>query len=535
MTLIPDMIPALGEVGRLLEAEEYFVPELLLAGSSHEMRNEITPAADNRGQSGEKPRRGCMIPIDKPFTLKGTMINQAVQKYSSLAIPTSDRLLYGVCPHPLECGLGLTIGGGIVFPEVNFTLPPMNIENETWSDVVVHYEDMAEHILRRAVSLGVPGIVLEFELLPVMTERAEWGAEITALLKRQLKAAHEKHHLRSALRVTPTDIRDQMKPPLMRKGEVWERLKRSLEQCALAGADILSIESIGGKEIHDQALMFGDFPGIVFALGVLAPRDMAWLWSQIRTICDAHPGVVCGGDSACGFANTAMQLAHQKMLPEVLAAVVRAMSAVRSLVAFEQGAVGPSKDCAYEGPIIKAITGYPISMEGKSASCAHFSPLGNIAAAMCDLWSNESVQNVRLLSGSAPEAFTELLAYDCRLMNTAAGTKGGAAQMRDWMTASDEWLSPQAAVLSPIATVKIASAIVSVDSPYHQAIAAGRAAVEILKEGIAADKLHISRKEQQWLTRIESALDDLPVEEWSLVRDLEEQYGGLYDKSSYGL
>jgi methanol--5-hydroxybenzimidazolylcobamide Co-methyltransferase len=33
-------------------------------------------------------------------------------------------LMYGVSPHPLACGLGLTIGGGQVFPEVNFTLPP---------------------------------------------------------------------------------------------------------------------------------------------------------------------------------------------------------------------------------------------------------------------------------------------------------------------------------------------------------------------------------------------------------------------------
>jgi methanol--5-hydroxybenzimidazolylcobamide Co-methyltransferase len=421
-----------------------------------------------------------------------------------------------------------------VFPEVNFTLPPMNIQNETWTDVVAHYEDMSEHILRRAISLGVPGIVLEFELLPAMTERAEWGAEIAALLKRQLRASHDKHNLHSALRVTPTDIRDQMKPPLMRTGEVWGRLKRSLEQCADAGADILSIESIGGKEVHDQALMFGDLSGIVFALGVLAPRDMSWLWGQIRDICDARPGVICGGDSACGFANTAMQLAHQKMLPEVLAAVVRAMSAVRSLAAFEQGAVGPSKDCAYEGPVIKAITGYPISMEGKSASCAHFSPLGNIAAAMCDLWSNESVQNVRLLSGSAPEAFTELLAYDCRLMNTAAA-KGGAVQMRDWMTASDEWLSPQAAVLSPDATIKIASAIVAADTPYHQTIAAGRAAVQLLKDAASAERLHISRKEQQWLTRIDEVLDDFPMEEDVLRHDLDEQYGSLYDKASYGL
>ena len=28
------------------------------------------------------------------------------------------------------------------------------------------------------------------------------------------------------------------------------------------------------------------------------------------------------------------------------------------------------------------VTGYPISMEGKAASCAHFSPVGDIAAAM---------------------------------------------------------------------------------------------------------------------------------------------------------
>jgi methanol--5-hydroxybenzimidazolylcobamide Co-methyltransferase len=429
----------------------------------------------------------------------------------------------------------LTIGKGSVFPEVNFTLPPMNMTDATWPEVVAHYEQMAEQILRRAVSLATPGIVLEFELLPPMTERPEWGAELTALLKRNLKACYEKHGLASALRVTPTDIRDQLKPPLMRTGHAWERLKRSFELCAEAGADILSIESIGGKEVHDRALMYGDFQGIVFALGVLAPRDMSWLWGEIGYICDKYPGVIMGGDSACGFANTAMQLAHQKMLPEVLAAVVRAMSAVRSLAAFEQGAVGPSKDCAYEGPVIKAITGYPISMEGKSASCAHFSPLGNIAAAMCDLWSNESVQNVRLLSGNAPEVFTELLTYDCRLMNAAAASEGGALQMRNWMTASDEWLSPQAAVLSPDATIKIATAIVGADTSYHRTIAAGRAAITILKDGVAEEKLHLSRKEQQWLTRIDNELDDFPQVEEKLMRDLEAQYGSLYDKASYGL
>ncbi|MGA3032447.1 MAG: methyltransferase MtaB domain-containing protein [Terracidiphilus sp.] len=463
-----------------------------------------------------------------------SMTTPVTRSFAAPAISHLDQLRFGISPRPLTCGLGLIIGAGTVFPEVNFTLPPLTIDDATWIDVKAHYEEMAQHILRRATALAVPGIVLEFELLPAMTERPEWGAEITAILKRHLTAVHQKHQLPCALRVTPTDIRDQHKPPLLRTGEPWLRLRRSLELCAEAGADILSIESIGGKEVHDQALMFGDFPGIAFALGILAPRDMAWLWSEIVSICVAHPSVVAGADSACGFANTAMQLAHQKMLPEVLAAVVRAMSAVRSLVAFAQGAVGPSKDCAYEGPIIKAITGCPISMEGKSASCAHFSPVGNIASAMCDLWSNESVQNVRLLSGNAPEAFTELLAYDCRLMN-AASAHGGALALRDWMTASDEWLSPQAAVLSPAATLRIAGAIVSEETPYRQTIAAGRAALDIVKEGVAAQKLHLSRKEHQWLDRIASALDELPAEEASLIATLEEQYGGLYDKASYGL
>jgi hypothetical protein len=120
-------------------------------------------------------------------------------------------------------------------------------------------------------------------------------------------------------------------------------------------------------------------------------------------------------------------------------------------------------------------------------------------------------------------------------MNTAAASEGGALQMRNWMTASDEWLSPQAAVLSPDATIKIAAAIVGADTPYHRVVAAGRAAVEILKDGIAREKLHLSRKEQQWLARIDDALDALPADETTLMLDLEAQYGVLYDKASYGL
>lgn len=353
-------------------------------------------------------------------------------------------------------------------------------------------------------------------------------------LHRRLREVHEKSGLRCALRVTPTDIRDQSKPPELRSGAAVEKLFRSFALCIEAGADIISIESVGGKEVHDQGLMYGDLRSIVFGLGVLATRDMAWLWDRISEQCAANGHPVPGGDTACGFANTAMQLAHQKMLPEVLAAVVRAMGAVRSLVAFEHGAVGPSKDCAYEGPIIKAITGCPISMEGKSATCAHFSPVGNIASAMCDLWSNESVQNVRLLSGNAPEAYAETLAYDCRLMNTATA-RGMAMALRDCLVESDEWLSPQAAVLSPEATCRIAEAIIAAVGGYARTVAAGEAAVAIIRDGIASRGLSLSSKEAGWLDRIEAELNALPADEGVLIEEMSRDCGSLFAGSSYGL
>ncbi len=451
-----------------------------------------------------------------------------------LACQSVSELVFGRCKKPLRCGFDLTIGAGHVFPEVNFTLPAISVEQATWSQVLAHYEEMATKTLERAIDLRVPGLVLEFELLPAMTQTPEWGAELTRLLESHLRRAHEKHGLRCALRVTPTDIRDQGKPPSLRSGVPWETLKHSFELCIEAGAHLVSIESIGGKELHDPGLMYGDIRAIVFALAVLAPRDTSWLWDQISAMCAQNGGSIPAGDSACGFANTAMQLANQHMLPEALAAVVRAMSAVRSLAAFEHGAVGPSKDCAYEGPIIKAITGCPISMEGKSAACAHFSPIGNIAAAMCDLWSNESVQNVRLLSGNAPEVFAEILAYDCRLMNVASD-KGDALRLRDWLTESDEWLSPQAAVLSPEATMCIARAIASEKGFYNQTIAAGQAAIGVLRAGMQRGQLTLRAREAQWLDRIERELDSLATHETDLVDEMMAQHGAEFDRSSYGL
>jgi methanol---5-hydroxybenzimidazolylcobamide Co-methyltransferase len=455
-----------------------------------------------------------------------------MQRFSTLALSNPNEISFGRCPKPVRAGYGLNIGGGEVYPELNFTLPPILIEEPTWNEVKGHYEEIAAMIVRASRRLRLPGLAVEFELLPPMTEHPEWGAEITAILHGALKQAHEEYGLASALRVTPTDIRERVRPPVLRSGEAWDTLCRSFELCAKSGADILSIESVGGKEVHDQALLYGDVRGALFALGVLAPRDMEWLWKMIVSVCASHK-VVAGGDSACGFANTAMQLAGQGMLPEVLATVIRAASTVRSLVAFECGAVGPSKDCAYEGPVMKAIAGVPIAMEGKSASCAHFSPVGNVAAAMCDLWSNESVQNVRLLSGSAPEAFLELLAYDCRIFNKAI-QKDGGRQFRSLLVESDVTLSPQALILSPESTVRIAQSIIAKDTPYLKTVAAAKTAIAIIRDAVPKS-LELSKRELTWLDKIEAAVIEMPDDEGEIVSEMKETYGHLFAESSYGL
>lgn len=456
-----------------------------------------------------------------------------MKTFSSLAVNSAAELMFGRAPKPIACGFGLKIGAGEVYPEINFTLPTMLIDETTWPAIVAQYNEIGEMIVRASRRLHLSGLMVEFELLPPMTERTEWGAEITEVLIRHLQQAHDAFGLACALRVTPTDIRDVQRPPTLRSGQAWETMCRSFEACAAAGAQVLSIESVGGKEVNDEAMMYGDLAGVIFALGVLAPRDMEFLWDEIVRVCHARQ-IVAGGDSACGFANTAMQLASQGLLPEVFAAVIRAASAVRSLVAFERGAIGPSKDCAYEGPIMKAITGAPISMEGKSASCAHFSPVGNVAAATCDLWSNESVQNIRLLSGFAPEAFLELLAYDCRLFNRAL-EKGDEQIYQHLLVESDTSLSPQALILSPASTFRIAEAIVKEPSAYRRTVAAVREASAIIREAMPDKSLHLNKAEVKWLDKIDRALDSLPESEERLLGMMVDTYGHLFLRESYGL
>lgn len=443
-----------------------------------------------------------------------------MNQYNDVLVKNLEQFTYGNCLNPIQTKRGLTIGGGTVYPELNFTLPAMNIEDSTWEDVLAHYRMMIGEACQRAVELYAPGLVVEFEALPPMTIKPEWGAQITGILNETLNEYYQKHGLSSALRITPNDIREHKRPPYMRQGDLWESMLKSFELSCQNGADFISIESTGGKEVNDDAMIMGDLKMVTFALGVLACRDMKFLWEHIVRICDRYE-VIPAGDSACGFGNTAMVLADKKFIPKIWSAIIRVMTVPRTLAGYEAGAKGPSKDCAYEGPYIKAITGCPISMEGRDAACAHLSPVGNISQALADLWSNESVQNVKLLGAMAPTVSLEQLVFTTRFMNTASA-KGVPVknQLRDIMVDSDACYDPQAYVLRPDVVLKLSEEIIKESTPYKRTRRAALCVLQELREAAAKEVFPMSKIEQSWLDRLSKQSEELPEDEEELIAEV---------------
>jgi methanol--5-hydroxybenzimidazolylcobamide Co-methyltransferase len=446
-----------------------------------------------------------------------------MKTFSTLAIQSVDDFIFGTAPAPVTLKNGLVIGGGTVYPELNFTLPGMLITADTMPEVRSQYTHMITDACKRAVELGAPGLVVEFELLPELTMQPDWGAEVTSILRDELDRNEASFGIKTGLRITPNDIREFERPPLLRQGKYVEAMFRSFELCAQAGADMLSIESTGGKEIHDDAILNGNLAESVFSLGVLASRDMVYLWDEIVAISQRNQ-VIAAGDTACGFGNTAMVLAEGKFIPRVWSAVIRVMTVARSLVAYERGAVGPSKDCAYEGPFLKAITGCPISLEGAEAACAHLSPIGNIPKAVADLWSNESVNNIKLLGAMAPTVSLEQLVYATRLMNVASNHGPAAARMlRDWWVESDAFTDPQAYILRPDSVLALSQAIIDEPTAYLRTRRAALATIELLKAAHTNSELALSKMELRWLNRLAGLAESLPDDETIFIDQMLEQ------------
>jgi methanol--5-hydroxybenzimidazolylcobamide Co-methyltransferase len=431
-----------------------------------------------------------------------------------------DSFIYGKAKYPVNLKNGMSIGGGTVYPEINFTLPPMTIDKDTMPKVIENYREIITGICERAKDLYAPGFVAEIETLPPMTFNPEWGADVAATVIDIIKDYGAKYGVKGAVRITPNDIREGPDLEHMWHGRHWEAILKTFEDCAKAGADFLAIESVGGKEVHDDAIMYGDIKKSIFALSVLGCKDMGKLWTRIVAIAE-KTGTIPSGDTACAFGNTALVLADRNYVSKVFAATVRVMTAVRSLVALECGARGPHKDCGYEGVYIKAITGTPISTEGRTAACAHLSPLGNVAACLADLWSNESVQNIKLLGGMAPTVSFEQLCYDCRLMNGASARGDDTARLlRDLHADSDSQLDPQAYVLRPDVVLDISKKLAAETGYYRRTKKAAELALEAMAEGHKNGRLNLPDREIAALENLREDVAALPSGEGQLIDEV---------------
>ncbi|MDK2962391.1 MAG: methanol---5-hydroxybenzimidazolylcobamide Co-methyltransferase [Eubacteriaceae bacterium] len=75
------------------------------------------------------------------------------KKFTELAYTKMDDFVYGSCPNPVTTKSGMVIGGGLVYPEINFTLPGMDINDETMPKAATIYANIIEGVLKRALSI----------------------------------------------------------------------------------------------------------------------------------------------------------------------------------------------------------------------------------------------------------------------------------------------------------------------------------------------------------------------------------------------
>jgi methanol--5-hydroxybenzimidazolylcobamide Co-methyltransferase len=447
----------------------------------------------------------------------------AVNRYTKMAYANADEMVFGKAKFPVKGGLGLEIGAGYTIPEVNYApRPQAGVSKEA---LVKEYERITKDIMARAVQIGFPAISLESEHVQQMSNNPDWGAAVAHVQKSILEEYHEEYGIKCGLRHTIGDIRED-RDYLALRGAKNDTMLEAFEKCAAQGADFLSIESMGGKEVFDHAIIRDDIAGVLFGIGVLGSNDMEFVWQNIAAIAK-KTGRIAAGDTDCAQANTAMFIAGgllDKNLAHTTAIVARCIAAARTLTAYESGATGPGKDCGYEHTILKAIAGVPISQEGKSSTCAHSDVMGNLTMQCCDMWSNESVEYHGEFGGTTVQVWAETLGYDCALMNTALKT-GNEKVLRDLVMLSDRYRDPQGYVLAYDNAYRVGEAIAANgNDPYLRAKAAAEVCCQIVQEGVDGGKLVLTRFETNALNKIKADLASLPTESAKFIEQCMDKY-----------
>lgn len=461
-----------------------------------------------------------------------------MKRYTKMEYENPDEMTFGFSKHPVKTKNGLEIGAGYVNPIIKVA-PKEGSENSK-DTMVSECRNIAISACQRAVNIGLPSFILEQEHIAQQTANPDWAGECTQAQVEVLEKFQDEYGIKTALKATPADIRDEAKGENYRTSSQYQQVMESIEQCCENGASIICIETTGGKSVSDYGISRGDPRAILFGIGVLGSIDMEFMWTEIVKICSKH-NVIPGGDTNCSQSNTAMFLAGgllDKDCSHTLAAIARAIGACNSLVAVECGAKGPLKDCGYENPIVKSISGVPIATEGKNAVCAHSDLMGNLIAGITDCWSNESVYHREEMGGTTPEVWLQATGYEAALMNTAIETENDKI-LRDLYTLADKYRDPQALILAYDNAHRIGCAIVEYgDDPYQRSIAGALEAGTIIREAVEDKKMQLTRFEQDSLDGAMKIYEKLPEDSGKFIKQSSKRYGRKvedFDPKNYEL
>ncbi|MDQ1275533.1 MAG: methanol---5-hydroxybenzimidazolylcobamide Co-methyltransferase, partial [Euryarchaeota archaeon] len=190
----------------------------------------------------------------------------AAKRFTKMAYASADEMTFGVSKHPVKAGLGLEIGAGYTSPEVNYA--PRPEAGASKEKLVKEYERITTDIMARMVQVGFPAVILETEHVQQMSNNPSWGAEVAHAQKTIMEEYHDEYGIKCALRHTIGDIREN-RDYLQLRGDKYSVFLEAFEECAKAGADLLSVESMGGKEVFDYAVLRNDIAGMLYAIGCL--------------------------------------------------------------------------------------------------------------------------------------------------------------------------------------------------------------------------------------------------------------------------
>ena len=464
----------------------------------------------------------------------------ATTKYTKMAYKDADEMVFGTAKTPVSYGFGIKVGAGRVIPEPNYAPRPGSEKDpERLRKEYVDY--ISKDVLNRAVTAGFPDVQLETEWVSQMGN-PKMATPVVAGQEEICEKFHEEYGINCAVRQTIPDQREAeegLRPGMKGRHTYPEALFQACEVACENGADVFSVESMGGKELADYATTNGDIVAFLFGIGYLGSIDMEYIWSQFVDICKKNK-TIAGGDTNCAGANTSMFMAGGFLdndVQKTYSAVTRCIASARTLVAWECGASGPDKDCGYEGPICKSIAGKPTAQEGKNCQCAHCDLQGNLMAQCCDLWSNESVEYHPEFGGSSVQCWLGSLGYEVSLMNTAIAT-GNEKTLRDLYMISDRERGPEGHVLAYDNAYKVGQAIASNGNSYYlRAKAAGLTAAKIIKANNDSKELPLTNKQRDVLLGIIKDLEALPDDEDKFFEYCDKKYSDLvpnYNKKNYG-